>query len=131
MRVANEPVARRAVAALVSVLHLRATKHSSSVSLRSWTTSTLIRLMLEAYYEPQFSSFSHGFRPGRGCHTALSSITDNWSGTKWFIEGDISHYFDTIDHSVLLAILGEKLKDNRFLRWLANLLRAGYLEDWK
>ncbi|EFH81111.1 reverse transcriptase/maturase family protein [Ktedonobacter racemifer] len=105
-----------------------------ALGLPTWSDKLLqevIRLILEAYYEPQFSSFSHGFRPGRGCHTALTSITDNWSGTKWFIEGDISQYFDTIDHTVLLTILGEKLKDNRFLRLLSNLLRAGYLEDWK
>ncbi len=105
-----------------------------ALGLPTWSDKLLqevIRLILEAYYEPQLSSLSHGFRPGRGCHTALTSITDNWSGTKWFIEGDISQYFDTIDHSVLLAILGEKLKDNRFLRLLSNLLRAGYLEDWK
>src|SRR3989440_10321856 len=104
-----------------------------ALGLPTWSDKLLqevIRLILEAYYEPQFSSLSHGFRPGRGCHTALTSITDNWSGMKWFIEGDISQYFDTIDHSVLLTILGEKLKDNRFLRLLSNLLRAGYLEEW-
>src|SRR5260370_12890392 len=104
------------------------------LGLHTWSDKLLqevIRLILEAYYEPQFSSLSHGFRPGRGCHTALTAITDHWSGTKWFIEGDISQYFDTIDHRVLVTILGEKLKDNRFLRLLSNLLRAGYLEDWK
>ncbi len=104
------------------------------LGLPTWSDKLLqevIRLILEAYYEPQFSSLSHGFRPGRGCHTALTAITDHWSGTKWFIEGDISQYFDTIDHTVLVSILGEKLKDNRFLRLLSNLLRAGYLEDWK
>jgi group II intron reverse transcriptase/maturase len=103
------------------------------LGLPTWSDKLLqevIRLILEAYYEPQFSSLSHGFRPSRGCHTALTSIRDDWSGTKWFIEGDISQYFDAIDHEVLLSILGEKLKDNRFLRLLANLLRAGYLEDW-
>jgi hypothetical protein len=88
------------------------------LGLPTWSDKLLqevIRLILEAYYEPQFSSHSHGFRPGRGCHTALTAIRDDWSGTKWFIEGDISQYFDTIDHTVLVAILGEKLKDNRFL----------------
>ena len=104
------------------------------LGLPTWSDKLLqevIRLILEAYYEPQFSSLSHGFRPGRGCHTALTTITDHWNGTKWFIEGDISQYFDTIDHTVLVTILGEKLKDNRFLRLISNLLRAGYLEDWK
>jgi retron-type reverse transcriptase len=104
------------------------------LGLPTWSDKLLqevIRLILEAYYEPQFSSLSHGFRPGRRCHTALTAITDHWSGTKWFIEGDISQYFDTIDHTVLVSILGEKLKDNRFLRLISNLLKAGYLEEWK
>jgi retron-type reverse transcriptase len=103
------------------------------LGLPTWSDKLLqevLRLMLEAYYEPQFSPRSHGFRPVRGCHTALTAIRDDWSGTKWFIEGDISQYFDTIDHTVLVAILGEKLKDNRFLRLISNLLKAGYLEEW-
>lgn len=49
----------------------------------------VLRLLLEAYYEPQFSNLSHGFRQGRGCHTALQEITQGWRGVKWFIEGDI------------------------------------------
>jgi retron-type reverse transcriptase len=52
------------------------------------------RMVLEAYYEPQFSDKSHGFRPGRGCHTALAEIRDTWKGTKWFIEADIQGCFD-------------------------------------
>ena len=91
----------------------------------------VIRMILEAYYEPQFSDRSHGFRPGRGCHTALSNVVDYWSGVRWFVEGDIKGCFDNIDHDVLLSVLGEKLHDNRFLRLLKFLLKAGYVEDWK
>ena len=50
----------------------------------------VIRLLLEAYYEPQFSNHSHGFCPQRGCHTALREIYHQWTGVAWFIEGDIS-----------------------------------------
>jgi retron-type reverse transcriptase len=49
---------------------------------------------LEAYYEPQFSDHSHGFRPKRGCHTALRDVTQKGKGTKWFIEGDLCACFD-------------------------------------
>jgi group II intron reverse transcriptase/maturase len=90
----------------------------------------VIRLILEAYYEPQFSDRSHGFRPGRGCHTALKEIRATWHGTAWFIEGDISDCFGSLDHEVLLAILKEKIHDGRFLRLIENLLKVGYLEDW-
>ena len=91
----------------------------------------VIRMILEAYYEPQFSDRSHGFRPDRGCHTALSDVVNTWKGTRWFVEGDIKGCFDNIDHDVLLSVLGEKLHDNRFLRLLKYLLKAGYVEDWK
>lgn len=91
----------------------------------------VIRLILEAYYEPQFNPASHGFRLGRGCHTALSEIYSKWVGTKWFVEGDIAQCFDSLDHTVLLNILREKIHDNRFLRLIENLLKAGYLEEWR
>jgi group II intron reverse transcriptase/maturase len=91
----------------------------------------VIRLILEAFYEPQFSTRSHGFRPNRGCGTALEEILYKWDGTKWFIEGDIKGCFDNIDHSILMDILAEKIQDNRFLRLIAEALKAGYLEDWR
>jgi len=90
----------------------------------------VMRSILEAYYEPQFSPNSHGFRPNRGCHTALKDISIAWKGTKWFIEGDIKGCFDNIDHEILLSILREKIHDNRFHRLLHGLLTAGYVEEW-
>ncbi len=104
------------------------------LGMPTWSDKLLqevIRSVLEAYYEPQFSQHSHGFRPGRGCHTALREIQTTGKGTKWFIEGDLSKCFDCIDHSVLMSILGERIHDNRFLRLIRNLLDAGYLEDWQ
>jgi group II intron reverse transcriptase/maturase len=104
------------------------------LGIPTWTDKLLqeaLRLILDAYYEPQFSDRSHGFRPGRGCHTALHAVQRTWTGTKWFVEGDIKGAFDHIDHAVLLSILGEKILDNRFLRLIQQLLQAGYLEDWR
>ena len=103
------------------------------LGIPTWSDKLLqeaMRSILDAYYEPQFSDRSHGFRPGRGCHTALRQISGTWSGTKWFIEGDIKGCFDNIDHQVLLSILREKIHDNRFLTLIACLLKAGYLERW-
>lgn len=103
------------------------------LGLPSWSdklVGEVIRLLLEAYYEPRFSDRSHGFRPRRGCHTALREVADQWPGTTWFIEGDISDCFGTLDHQVLVSILAEHIHDNRFLRLLRNMLAAGYLEDW-
>jgi group II intron reverse transcriptase/maturase len=90
----------------------------------------IIRTILEAYYEPQFSRHSHGFRPNRGCQTALTEIHDTWTGTKWLIEGDIKGCFDNIDHHTLMDILRENIQDNRFLRLIEGTLKAGYCEEW-
>ena len=104
------------------------------LGLPSWSdklVGEVVRLLLEAYYEPQFSDRSHGFRKERGCHTALREVQNTWTGTVWFIEGDISDCFGKIDHEILLRILAEKILDNRFLRLIRNMLKAGYMEDWQ
>ncbi len=104
------------------------------LGLPSWSdklVGEVVRLLLEAIYEPQFSRWSHGFRRNRGCHTALRDIQNTWTGTTWFIEGDISDCFGSLDHEILLRILAEKIHDQRFLRLIRNMLKAGYLEDWE
>ncbi|MCX4791767.1 reverse transcriptase/maturase family protein [Streptomyces sp. NBC_01221] len=103
------------------------------LGLPSWSdklVGEVIRLLLEAYYEPRFSDRSHGFRPGKGCHTALSEVADLWTGTAWLIEGDITDCFGSLDHEVMLSTLAEKIHDNRLLRLIEQMLQAGYLEDW-
>ncbi len=104
------------------------------LGLPTWKDKLLqevMRSILEAYYEPQMSHHSHGFRPGRGCHTALQEVQTTWTGSRWFVEGDIAKFFDTMNHEVLLTILSEKIHDQRFLRLLRHLLESGYLEEWK
>lgn len=91
----------------------------------------VLRMILNAYLEPQFSRHSHGFRPERGCHTALEEVRKTWTGTKWFIEGDIAQYFDTINHDVLMDIMRKYVDDERVLRLIRGLLEAGYMENWK
>ncbi len=90
----------------------------------------IVRSILEAYYEPQFSHHSHGFRPHRGCHTALNEVGETWTGTKWFIEGDIKGCFSNLDHTILMQILRANIHDNRFLRLIEGALKAGYCEEW-
>jgi group II intron reverse transcriptase/maturase len=104
------------------------------LGLPTWSdklVGEVVRLLLEAYYEPAFSDRSHGFRPRRGCHTALREVANTWTGTAWFIEGDVADCFGSLDHDVMITILSEKIHDNRFLRLVRNMLTAGYLEDWK
>ena len=91
----------------------------------------VLRMVLEAYYEPRFRDSSHGFRPGRGCHTALANLQYKFKGAAWFIEGDIRGCFDNIDHEVLMAILARDIQDGRMLNLLRMGLEAGYLENWQ
>jgi group II intron reverse transcriptase/maturase len=112
-------------------------KHSKKLrplGLPTWSDKLLqevMRLLLEAYYEPCFSTHAHGFRPGRGCHTALTEIYHKWIATTWFVEGDIAQCFDTLDHTTLMSILSEDIHDGRFLHLVETLLQAGYLENWR
>ncbi len=91
----------------------------------------VVRMILEAIYEEVFANTSHGFRPNRSCHTALTHIQKTFTGTKWFVEGDIKGFFDNIDHNVLTATLRKRIADDRFLRLIRKLLNAGYIEDWR
>src|SRR5438128_8372935 len=82
------------------------------LGLPPWSDKLLeevIRMILQAYYEPQFNQRSHGFRPNRGCHTALAEVQQIWTGTRWFIEGDIAEYFDSIHSELLVEILGRNI----------------------
>ncbi|MEU9247764.1 reverse transcriptase domain-containing protein [Streptomyces sp. NPDC048385] len=93
----------------------------------------VIRMVLEAIYESPgnetFEDTSHGFRKGRGPHTALKEVKNIWSGTRWFIEGDIKSFFDNIDHDVLISLLRRRISDERFLNLIRKALRAGVLTD--
>lgn len=91
----------------------------------------VLRMILEAIYEPVFSKNSHGFRPGRSCHTALKSLKKEFTGVSWFVEGDIKGCFDNIDHHVLVDVIHAKIKDARLLKLIGKFLKAGYMEDWK
>jgi group II intron reverse transcriptase/maturase len=91
----------------------------------------VLRMILEAVYEPVFPDCSHGFRPKRSCHTALKSITKGFNGVRRFVEGDIKGCFDNINHAKLVEVIGAKIKDARIVKLVWKLLKAGYCENWK
>ena len=89
----------------------------------------MVRLLLEAYYEPQFSDRSHGFRKQAGAIPRCGRSSNTWTGTTWFIEGDISDCFGSLDHEILLRILAEKIQDQRFLRLMRHMLEGRVPEE--
>jgi group II intron reverse transcriptase/maturase len=110
------------------------TRASVPRALSSWRdelVQEIVRLLLQAIYEPVFKDTSHGFRPGRSCHTALLQLKKACKGTHWVIEGDITGVYDHMDHSTLLALLSRKVSDGRLLNLISRLLKAGYLACWQ
>lgn len=91
----------------------------------------VLRNILEAIYEPVFTDTSHGFRANKSCHSALKQIQTNFTGVKWFVEGDIKGFFDNIDHHILINLLRKRIKDEKFINLIWKFLKAGYLEEWK
>lgn len=91
----------------------------------------VIRMLLESIYEPNFSDASHGFRPQKSCHTALTKIQKTFTGAKWFVEGDIKVCFDSFDHHVLIDILRKRIDDEAFISLMWKFLKAGYMEQWQ
>ena len=98
-------------------------------SFREKLVQEVVRLILETIFEPLFEESSHGFRPRKGCHTALERVKRTFTGANWVIEGDITGFFDNIDHGILLRLLKKKIKDGRFIRLVSLFLKAGYMED--
>jgi group II intron reverse transcriptase/maturase len=99
-------------------------------STRDKIVQEVVRLILEAIYDSPYGAYfkdsSHGFRSSRSCHSALKEIQGKWSGTTWFLEGDIKACFDDINHEILVNIMRKKIKDERFLNLIWKFLNAGY-----
>ena len=92
--------------------------------------SALVRI-LEAIYEGDFIDDSYGFRPGRGCHDALRTLSHEVEGRKvhYVVEADIRGFFDNVQHDWMMKFLGHRVADKRVLRYVKRLLMAGVMED--
>lgn len=84
----------------------------------------MIKLVLEAIYEPSMSEDSYGFRPGKSQHSALQAVRRNFGGVKWIIEGDIAKFFDTVNWKILIQLLRKRIKDEKFLKLIQTGLKA-------
>lgn len=89
------------------------------------------RQILEAIYEPLFMNCSHGFRPKRSCHTAIKDLRKylQENPVEIVIDIDLKNFFGTIDHKILEGILREKIKDEKFIRYIIRMFKAGVLSE--
>nr|ULQ69382.1 maturase [Flagellaria indica] len=85
-----------------------------------------IRMVPESIYDPEFPDTSH-FRSGRGCHSALRRIKEEWGTSRWFLEFDIRKCFHTIDRHRFISILKEEIDDSKFFYPTQKLFSAGRL----
>jgi group II intron reverse transcriptase/maturase len=100
-------------------------------TIRDRIVQEAVRMVLEPIYEADFSQYSFGFRPNRCTMDAIKCITWSTQESKkffWVIEGDISAYFDTINHRKLMRLLRRRVKDERLLSLIWKFLRAGVME---
>lgn len=86
--------------------------------------------ILTPIFDPDFSDSSFGFRPGRSAHEAIHLVqTHIRAGYRWCVDMDLSKFFDTVQHDVLMHRVGRKVRDKRLLRLLGRYLRAGVMLD--
>jgi group II intron reverse transcriptase/maturase len=87
--------------------------------------------ILESIYEPLFKDCSYGFRPGRGCHTAIKALFTHLTckTNEMVIDVDLKNFFGLIQHDVLINFLKRKIKDARFIRYVSRMLKAGIFRE--
>jgi hypothetical protein len=86
-------------------------------------------LILEAIFDPSFLTHAHGFRPGKGCHTALKEIKRTFPSVNWFLKGNISKCFDIFDHKLLLQLISKRIEDKGFIDLLHKALKSDYMNQ--
>ena len=84
-----------------------------------------VRQVIEPLYEPKFHASSHGFRPGRGCHTAIAEAKRHVEeGYEYVVDIDLEKFFDRVHHQRLMARLAERIEDKRILVLIGRMLKA-------
>ncbi len=106
-----------------------ATRPLGISNLEDKIVQSMTKKILESIYEPTFYDCSYGFRPGRGCHDAIKDLQHHLYRREVavVIDIDLRNFFGTIDHRILLKILGNRIADFRFIRYVARMFKAGVL----
>ena len=89
-----------------------------------------IHQVLSPLYEPDFSEYSYGFRPGRNAHQALEQAKKYINeGYQEIIDLDLKSFFDKVNHDILMSLLMQKVKDQNLLKLIRRYLQSGLLLD--
>jgi group II intron reverse transcriptase/maturase len=99
-------------------------------TVRDRVAQEVLRRLLSPLFEPLFHNDSHGFRPGRSCHTAMERVLKIWRKRhRHVLDADISGFFDRIPHQVIMQGLTNVVADGNILTLVERFLTAGVLED--
>lgn len=100
--------------------------------VRDRVAQEVVRQLLEPIFEPLFHPHSCGFRPKRGCHTAIELVLQaKKAGLTVVVDADIKGFFDNLPFEVILKAVGEQVADGNILEIIRKFLGAGVLEDGK
>lgn len=108
-----------------------ATRPLGISALEDKIVQKMMQKVLESSYEPLFLDCSYGFRPGRGCHDAIKALNQHLfhQDVEIVIDVDLANFFGTIDQQLLADMLREKIADERLIRYLIRMFKAGVLAD--
>ncbi|WP_284928722.1 reverse transcriptase domain-containing protein [Candidatus Phytoplasma sp. AldY-WA1] len=98
-------------------------------TIKDRTVQEVIRKQLEAYYEPKFSEFSYGFRPGKSTHDCLKRFQQRFKGINWFIKIDLKEFFDTVNHKMLYGIIDKDISKYKVKRLVAKMVKSGIMKQ--
>lgn len=108
-----------------------ATRPLGISNLEDKIVQKMMQQIFESIYEPIFLECSYGFRPGKGCHDAIRALQHHLHDNEiqTVIDIDLKNFFGTIDHEMLKSILGERIKDTKFMRYISRMFKSGVLSD--
>lgn len=105
-------------------------------SLRDRIVQRAMLMVMEPIWESDFHAYSYGFRPSRSVHHAIRTVKmqltasdSQGSAGRWVIEGDLSSYFDTVHHRLLMKAVSKRIADKRFLTLLWKFIKAGHVDE--
>ena len=101
-------------------------------TVRDRVVQTALLATIEPIFEREFAEQSYGFRPERGCKTALGRVEQLLkAGYTWVVDADLQKFFDTLLHELLMQLVAEKIADGRVLKLIRKYLEQGVVENMR
>ncbi len=86
--------------------------------------------VMQPVFDPDFSEFSYGFRPGRSAQDAVRQVREHAAtGRRWVVDMDLEKFFDRVNHDILMSRVARKVKDKRVLKLIRRYLQVGVMKE--